>query len=68
MMSDEELKKIIMESLKEAEAELSDNGKALNIYCDFTNGNSKESEEYSRQILQNDFTKDDISRFTRLTT
>jgi len=68
MISDEELKKIILESLNEAEAELSDNGKTLNIHCDFTNGNSQECEEYSKQILQNDFTADDMSRFKRLTT
>jgi len=65
-MSDDELNKIIKESLVEAELELSDNGKELNIVCDYKNGNNNDSFDYSQQIDNNNFTDDDLQRRNRL--
>ena len=65
-MTDKELELIIDEALKEAELELSDNGKELNIVCEYKNGDDDISYNYSKQIMENNFTKEDIERRDRL--
>jgi len=66
ILSDKDLDDIIRESLHEAELELSDSGKTLNIACDFKNGNTDTCSTYSQQIDKNEFTEKDMVRYNRL--
>ena len=65
-MKDEDLNIMIAEALQEAELELSDNGKELNIVCDYKNGDNDALSNYSNQIDKNNFTDEDIQRRVRL--
>ncbi len=65
-MKDEDLDIMINDALKEAELELSDNGKELNIVCDYKNGDDDTLSNYSKQIDKNEFTDEDIQRKDRL--
>ncbi len=65
-MTDKELELMIDNALKEAELELDDNGKELNIVCDYKNGNNLELTGYSKQIDEDNFTDEDKIRHKRL--